>query len=292
MTVISRDRMTGDHAQRHSAPVPVLLYHSVSDDPAEVIAPYTVTPATFRRHLGLITDSGREAISVSELVRRRRDAQESRNAVVISFDDGFADFADQALPLLTAHGLPATLYLTTGALRGGRIRAWEPFVYAAFLGWDQLGDLETAGIELGAHSRSHRQLDLLSPAKARAEIVGSKADLEDALGHQIASFAYPHGHGGRRARELARGAGFTSACAVRNALSPADDDPFRLARLTVTAGTSDATLAAWLHGRGAPVAESRDRWRAAAGRGVRRLQPSHRLVTLSEETVDAPTNLE
>lgn len=280
-------------ALRSEDVAPVLLYHSITDDPPSWIAPFTVSPATFVRHLELLQRSGREAITVSELMHRRRVGEDCSATVAITFDDGFADFAEAALPRLSEAGLPATLYVTTGALRGRpTVRAWEPLARSALLSWRQLPDIESAGVELGAHTRTHAQLDLLPRGVARDEIQRSKTELEQALGHGVESFAYPHGHGGRRDRELARGAGFTSACAVRNALSPANDDPFRLARLTVTAGTSDATLAAWLHGRGAPVGQSRDRWQAAAGRGVRRLQPRHRLVTLSEETMDAPTNLE
>lgn len=272
--------------------VPVLLYHSVSESPPGWIAPFTVTQATFARHLDLIGRSGRQALTVSSLVARRRAGDSCEQAVVITFDDGYADFANEALPTLMAAGLPATLYLTTGALRGCEtLRAWEPLTESPLLSWSQLPGIEAAGIELGAHTRTHRLLDLLSTAEARAEIEGSRADLEDALGHPVESLAYPHGHANRRVRLLARAAGFSSATAVRNALSPADDDPYRIARLTVTASTADRTMEAWLSGKGAVVADPRDRRRAVAGRVARRLQRRHRVVSVPEGLTTTTANL-
>jgi peptidoglycan/xylan/chitin deacetylase (PgdA/CDA1 family) len=272
--------------------VPILLYHSISDRPASWIAPLTVSPSAFRRHLDLVVASGREALTVSELVRRRRRGDSCADAVVVTFDDGFADFADAALPLMNAAGLPATLYVTTGALRGrGDLRAWEPLTRAPFLRWDQLAGIEAAGVELGAHTSTHRQLDLLPKSEIRAELERSKGDLEDALGHAVASFAYPHGHANRRVRALTRAAGFSSACAVHNALSPRSDDPFRIARLTVTATTSDDTMQAWLRGEGAAVATSLDHWRAMVGRAWRRLQRRQRVATAPEDTPASAPNL-
>jgi peptidoglycan/xylan/chitin deacetylase (PgdA/CDA1 family) len=264
----------------------------VSERPAPWIAPLAVSPSAFRRHLDLIAASGREALTVSELVRRRRGGDTCAGAVVLTFDDGFADFADTALPLIIDAGLPATLYVTTGALRGrGDVRAWEPLTTAQFLRWDQLPGIEAAGVELGAHTSTHRQLDLLPAAEMRSEIERSKRDLEDALGHSVASFAYPHGYTSRRVRALTRAAGFSSACAVHNALSPRSDDPFRIARLTVNASTGDETMQAWLRGEGAAVATALNHWRAVAGRALRGLQRRHQVTTAPEDPPGATANL-
>jgi peptidoglycan/xylan/chitin deacetylase (PgdA/CDA1 family) len=138
------------------------------------------------------------------------------------------------------------------------------------LRWDQLPALEAGGIELGAHTLTHPPLDILPEGMAFTEIKDSKVILEDALGHPVRSFAYPHGHHDRRVTTLVRHAGFDSACAVKNALSSGTDDAFALSRLTVLASTPDATLEQWLLGTGAPRCSPRRRLRTRAGRHYRR----------------------
>jgi peptidoglycan/xylan/chitin deacetylase (PgdA/CDA1 family) len=135
----------------------------------------------------------------------------------------------------------------------------------------QLAASDRWGIEIGAHSDTHAQLDLLAEKSALREIESSKAFLEDALGHRVRSFAYPHGYYDERIAAIVRQAGFDSACAVKNALSSTQDDQFALARLTVRASTSAEQLSRWLHGRGAALASPHQRLRTRAWRHYRRL---------------------
>jgi peptidoglycan/xylan/chitin deacetylase (PgdA/CDA1 family) len=121
------------------------------------------------------------------------------------------------------------------------------------LRWDQLGELETAGVEIGAHSETHSHLDVMPLSAAEREIRCSKARLEDVLGHRVRSFAYPHGYHNEAVAALVRQAGFESACAVINAFSSSDDDRFALARLTVRAHTPLHRVTSWLAGQGMPV---------------------------------------
>ena len=190
--------------------------------------------------------------------------------MVITFDDGFADFATAALPALSAHGLTATLYVTTGALRGGAAPTVPPALAPHMLAWSQLRELRDAGVEIGGHSHTHPQLDTLGARAAHEEIAGPKARLEDALGEPVTSFAYPHGYSSRRVRRLVHEAGYASACAVKQTLSAPGDDRFALARLMVRTTTSPAEIAAWLDRRGAPPPRSREALRTRGWRAVRR----------------------
>jgi hypothetical protein len=138
----------------------------------------------------------------------------------------------------------------------------------AVLTWDQIREISTCGIECGAHSHSHPELDVLPAEASRKEILESKAALESCLGRPVASFAYPYGKYCRKVREMVQGAGFTSACAVKHALSPNDDDPFSLARIQVPPDVPLATFEQWLQGRGMRVAPrgqplSKVAWRLA-----------------------------
>ena len=253
--------------------VPILLYHSVSADPADWIAPYAVTPQVFAHHVDLIVESGRTPMTVSEL----RGALHGRTAppskpVVLTFDDGFADFAEAAATL-ASQNMPSTLYVTTGALGGRGPRPPEMAIPPApMLDWSQLAEMADNRVEIGAHTHTHPQLDTLRTPVAVEEIRRCKHLLEDELGHEIPSFAYPHGFHSARVRRAVKEAGYDSACAVMNALSSESDQVFSLARLTVRATTTPEQMAAWLAGRGARVAPYPERLRTKVWRTYRRVR--------------------
>jgi peptidoglycan/xylan/chitin deacetylase (PgdA/CDA1 family) len=252
-------------------PVPILLYHSISDDPPQWIRPLSITPKEFSHHLELIRASVRTPVSVGDYasILAGHGSLPDR-PVVITFDDGFADFREEALPALRRAGLQATLFVTTGFLEGvseGDAMKRPP---GRWLDAAALLDLHAEGVEIGAHSHSHPHLDTLPAEMARDEIARSKQMLEELLDAPVSSFAYPHGYHGPVVRRLAQECGFASACAVKNALSWDDDDRFALARLMVRADTTLDRLEAWLDGRGAPLARARERARTRAWRTYRR----------------------
>ncbi|TYP87210.1 polysaccharide deacetylase [Blastococcus xanthinilyticus] len=248
--------------------MPVLLYHAVTDSPGRHVAPFSVSPAEFARQLDLVLDAGYRCVTAGELVRLRAERAAPGRLAVITFDDGYADFATAALPALRARSLVSTLYVTTGWLAGGGAR--EPGPSDPMLAWSQLPELEAAGVELGAHSHSHPQLDTLGRAALDEELRRPKQLLEDALGHEVPGMAYPHGYSGPRVRRATRAAGYGSGAAVRNALHRPDDDPFAVSRLMLMRGTTTEQFGAWLAGvdgrSGSPLAG----WATVGWRAYRR----------------------
>lgn len=248
--------------------LPVLLYHSVDDDPPAWIAPFTVGRRAFVRQLDEIARSGRVVVPLERAVAAMSGgAPLPEQAMVLTFDDGFCDFYDVVFPELEARSLPATLYVTTGALTGGVGSLLPP---ARMLTWQHVAALAEAGVEIGAHTCSHPQLDVVPTHVAAAEITGSKHALEDALGRSVNAFAYPHGYSTVAVRRLVRDAGFSSAAAVLNTLSSPADDSYKIARLTLRADTSEARFSSWLSGTGAGVAPCRERVATKAHRWYRR----------------------
>jgi peptidoglycan/xylan/chitin deacetylase (PgdA/CDA1 family) len=252
-------------------PVPVLLYHSITADPPDWIAPLTVSPKVFAEHLDAVRDSGRQPLTVSEYMDAvLGNAVMPTDPVVITVDDGFSDFRHNALPALSERGLPSTLYVTTGSLADRPAESVLP--PAEMLRLSELAELESAGVEIGAHSHSHRQMDLLSAGAAEREIVLSRTILADALGHPIRSFAYPHGYWRRTVRRLVGEAGFDSCCAVGQSLSPAGEHPLAISRLMIHAHHDAAAVAGWLRPDGARVISGRHRVLSFGWRQYRRAQ--------------------
>jgi peptidoglycan/xylan/chitin deacetylase (PgdA/CDA1 family) len=251
-------------------PVPILLYHSVSETPSPALRDFTVSPTSFARQLDAIVATGATTLTVSRYVAARDAGTLPERVVIITFDDGFADFYDHALPALGDRSLPCTLYVATGFLEGRpalRVLRRPP---DRMLEWRQLHELTRAGTEIGAHGHSHFHLDTLSRDVARDEIASCKTLLEQELQQSVAGFAYPNGHASPAVKQLVIEAGYDSACGVRNALSWQNDDRFRLARLTVRSTTDDDTFRAWLEGRGASVAPNRELLKTRAFRAYRR----------------------
>jgi peptidoglycan/xylan/chitin deacetylase (PgdA/CDA1 family) len=253
--------------------IPILLYHSVSREPSPLIRPFTVTPEVFESHMDCVIEQGRVSLTVSELAAALEGTIPlPEHPVLITFDDGFADFQDIALPALRARGIAVTLYVTTGFLRGCPGAASIPGFDDRMLAWSQLPELESAGVELGGHSHTHPHLDTLPPAQARDEIARCKTLLEHRLSTPVRSFAYPNGYSSRTVRRLVREVGYRSACSVKDQLSSIDDDVYSLARLMVRADTSLTEVRGWLAGVGRPIAPRPERLRTKAWRLNRRMR--------------------
>jgi peptidoglycan/xylan/chitin deacetylase (PgdA/CDA1 family) len=150
------------------------------------------------------------------------------------------------MPLLAEHGFTATLFVTTGWEQDPGQRQSAP---GRMLNRAQLTQAAAAGIEVGAHSRTHPQLDQLPEPLVREELCTSKRRLEDELGLAVPGLAYPFGHSSRLVRQLAREAGYRYAYAVDNRTAGADADLFRQPRLTIRRATTMAEFRRLADGR-------------------------------------------
>jgi peptidoglycan/xylan/chitin deacetylase (PgdA/CDA1 family) len=236
-----------------SLQIPILMYHSISSGASRRFRPFTVPPERFEEHVRYIRGEGFTALTVSEFVRARDADHHAFPAkpIVLTFDDGFADFHDAALPILSRYGVTATLYVVSSHLGSAR-SSWLDHAGAGslpMLSWSQVAEIEKSGIEIGAHTMSHPALDTLPLAEAREEIASSKRNLEDGLGVEIRSFAYPYGYYSGPVRDLVASAGYASACAVRYAMSSLADDRFALCRQIVRHEMEVTDLDALLRGK-------------------------------------------
>jgi peptidoglycan/xylan/chitin deacetylase (PgdA/CDA1 family) len=228
-------------------PVPVLMYHSVSDAPANSTRALSVSPGMFAAQLRYLRSEGFTGLTFGELCQRRPSGQPlPARPIVLTFDDGYADLIEEALPIMIEHGFPATVFVTTGWLRdAAQYAAGTPL--GRMLSWGQLAELSSAGVEIAAHSHSHPQLDQISEPRLRVELADSRRLLEDRLGQPVYSLAYPFGYSNKRVRAVVHEVGYRQAAAVANAVAGSACDPFGVPRLTIRRSTSLAGFARVAH---------------------------------------------
>jgi peptidoglycan/xylan/chitin deacetylase (PgdA/CDA1 family) len=226
---------------------PVLMYHEIADG-SESRSGLSVTPAAFADQLAYLHDTGWTAISASALSVKIAAGQAPlpRRTVVLSFDDGYENFYSRAMPQLSKHGFTATLFMTSGWVQeaGPHGPTMPPM-----LSWKQLADIADAGIEIGAHSITHPELDQLTHKRLRSELFDSKKQLEDKLGMEVPGLAYPFGYSTAAVRQLAHKAGYAYAYAVGNRVATSKADPFAVPRLTVKRATSLDEFSRLISGR-------------------------------------------
>lgn len=166
----------------------ILTYHTVDASRSAI----SVDEEVFRRHAAWLASGAVHVCSLAELLAQPTEA----DAVALTFDDGFVTFVDRAWPLLRDHGLNATVFVVSDHAGGtnawgGRAAAGIPTL--PLMGWDTLGRLAEAGVELGAHTRTHRDLRGASPAELEDELEGSAERIACETGRRPSSFAYPFG---------------------------------------------------------------------------------------------------
>ncbi|WLW54886.1 polysaccharide deacetylase family protein [Streptomyces sp. YU58] len=196
-----------------TGPVPwVAMYHSVgdpTDDPYRI----TVTPERLDAQLRWLRARGLTGVSMAALLAARARG-EGRGLVGLTFDDGYADFTEHALPVLARHGCGATLFVLPGRLGGDN--AWDPLgPRKPLLTADGIRRAAAAeGVEIGSHGLTHVDLTKADDTLLRSEVAGSRAVLEELTGAPVEGFCYPYGTVDQRVVDAVREAGYGYACAI------------------------------------------------------------------------------
>ncbi|MES0811684.1 polysaccharide deacetylase family protein [Roseibium sp. SCPC15] len=254
--------------------LPILMYHSVAADVDERYRTWSVTPERFSEHMQALAKNGYAVLGVSTALERLDAGTPLPDkTAILTFDDGLKDFLENAFPVLDRHGFEATLYVVAGLI-AGHSKWLTPLGEGgrAMLQADEIRHLHTKGIEIGAHSLSHPEMDILDSAACERELRDSRSILEEITGGKVKAFAYPHGYASAATRRLTRDAGFSSAVRVRHALSHTSENRFGLSRLIVTQDYDQAGLISLLEGKGIPTAPPQDRIAGTCWRLVRRIR--------------------
>lgn len=214
--------------------IPILMYHNIGRPPAGArLRSLYVRHGAFARQMRLLRMLGYQGLSMQQAMPYLRGERTGRVAV-ITFDDGYQDTLDSALPVLKQNGFSATCYVVSG--RMGSYNDWDAQslgVRKPLMSVAQVRTWHAEGMEVGAHTRSHPHLPACSDDDLKEEVAGCKSELEDLLGAAVTQFCYPYGDQDPRCVEAVRQAGFIAATTTRRGRALAGDDPWLLRRVLV-----------------------------------------------------------
>ena len=188
----------------------VLMYHSVEPYQAD---PYfvTVSPPRFEQQMRWLARRGLRGVSMGDLLAARAVGA-GKGLVGLTFDDGYADFARHALPVLRRYGFGATMFVIAGRLGGEN--AWDPEgPRKRLMDASEVWALAQAGIEIGSHGLRHVRLAAARDALAE-EIGGSRRILQEITGKPVGGFCYPYGDLDADAVAQVRDTGYDYGCAI------------------------------------------------------------------------------
>ena len=214
-------------------PLPILMYHRVAPQGVAERDRFRVTPEAFEQQLRYLRDCGFTSVdletwSAAATSRTRLPG----NPILLTFDDGFLDFAEHAWPLLKRYGFGALVLLVSGSV--GTWNSWDTNGETEpLLDWDTIARLRDDGVEFGAHSVTHPRLTGLAPTDIVRQALGSRDEIQRRLGERVVTFAYPYGDEDEVVRHLVGAAGFDFGLTCRPGAARARDPLLALPRIEV-----------------------------------------------------------
>jgi peptidoglycan/xylan/chitin deacetylase (PgdA/CDA1 family) len=215
-----------DTAPKRTVRVPILTYHRVHEFATEYtksIPDETVEPPVFAAEMAALARDGYHTITQAQLFHALFDgAALPAKPVMITVDDGYVDDVKTILPVLLRHHMVATFYIITGR-----------FHEQGFVNETEVRRLDAAGMDVGAHTRTHVPLNAIPAAAMRAQVLGSKRDLQRVLGHFVYFFAYPFGAFDAAVVAELRKVGFVLAVTTMGGTTESSTAPLTLPRIHV-----------------------------------------------------------
>lgn len=203
----------------------IFTYHSI-DASGSVIS---VTPDAFREHVSAFVHSRARLMHIDDLANAPAD----EDAIAVTFDDGFANFATHGWPLLRDAGVPVTLFVVT--TRAGKTNDWngglpQRIPELPLLDWDAIGRLAEEGVAIASHTQTHPDLRCVDAEQLHDELRGAAERIAKLTGDAPKSFAYPFGHYNEAVLDAVRDA-YECACTTEMGVLSRDPDPHQLPRL-------------------------------------------------------------
>jgi peptidoglycan/xylan/chitin deacetylase (PgdA/CDA1 family) len=220
--------------------IPILMYHQIDAPPARgtPLRGLVVSPGSFARQMFLLKCLGYTGLSMRQL-EPYLSGEKNGRVVGITFDDGYQNNLQNALPVLQRHGFSATCYAVSGMI--GAVNSWDRDIGVAqkpLMNAEEWQIWLGQGMEIGSHTRTHSDLTKLSAEAAFNEIAMSKRELEDTLGCEVRHFCYPYGRFASSHHQMVEQAGYLTATTTHRGRVLQHDNRFTLRRVLVAQATS------------------------------------------------------
>jgi peptidoglycan/xylan/chitin deacetylase (PgdA/CDA1 family) len=274
-------------AYRRRRGAAIFAFHNVvADDgvPGRCERSLHVPVSDFQDYIEVIAD-GRTLVPLTEIADRVRHRRSIDGLAALTFDDAYRGVVAHAVPVLSRRGLPATMFVVSGATAAPEPFWWDllstngdvpRYVRDSAVGemhgdrntvlaqhpvrtydmpadllpgnWRDVRAAARAGVSIGSHTVSHRNLAALDVATAQRELERARAEIGAALGAAPAEVSYPYGLYNDSVLEAARRAGYTAGVTTRFGLATRESNPLELPRINVPAGISVPALECWAAG--------------------------------------------
>ncbi len=235
-------RALGRHALAER--LPVIAYHQIAEGGGGWAGRYRLGPDAFEAQLASLREHGFYSVTIEAWDEARRGRTSlTGKPLLITFDDGYADIAETAWPLLRRYGYSATVFIVTELV--GKTSAWDHHlaIEAPLLTWDEIRALEREGLRFGSHTAGHAPLGALSAGEIRRELEASRRTLHERLAYPSETIAYPYGDTDEVVELLARRGGYRFGFTTEPRLVTRYDHHLHLPRIEV-AGSDDPELLA------------------------------------------------
>lgn len=219
--------------------IPILMYHQIDKPPKRgtALRGLTVAPSSFAWQMRLLRWMGFQGLSMRDLEPYLQGEKQGK-VVGITFDDGYQNNLDNALPILLKNGFTATCYAVSSMIGGTNLWDKGQVAEKPLMTLENWRAWRDAGMDIGSHTRTHADLTVLTTDEAWDEIKFSKRELEDAIGCEVRHFCYPYGLFRPQHIAQTKEAGFVTATTTRRGRTNPGYDFYSLVRVLIARSTN------------------------------------------------------
>ena len=221
--------------------VPVVMYHRViNKSENEGIHGTYIYENIFREHMKYLKDNNFSVITFEDLnnIGWRNRFDKNKKYIIITFDDGYVDNYELAFPILKEFNFKATIFL----MGESTYNEWDVKADGEksfpLMSVEMIKEMQDYGIEFGAHTFNHPKLNKLSNDEIKHQIVDVKKPLEEKIGREIITFAYPYGILNDYAKKMVEEAGYTFGVATDSGSVCLSDDLYQIRRIAIFPNTN------------------------------------------------------
>jgi peptidoglycan/xylan/chitin deacetylase (PgdA/CDA1 family) len=215
--------------QKGEVSIPVLNYHSIGVSKGNTLV---LDPKKLAQQMEYLAEQCYSPLTLSDFILLlEKKKSPPAKPVLLTFDDGYIDNYEQAMPILKRHGFPATIFISPGTI--GQENK---------VNWKQIKEMQEAGWDIQPHGMTHPHLPELTAAEQKEEITQSRRQIEQQLGTNADIFCYPYGEFNKQTLTILKEEGFRYAFTIRQGRTTSSQDPFHLKRIYVN---SEDSLLQW-----------------------------------------------